>query len=129
MYERWNYNMANVLVVDDAAFMRMSIKKILEANGHTMIGEAADGAEAIQKFVTLKPDVTLLDITMPEMSGIEALKRIKEHDPNAKIIICSAMGQQATVAQAIQYGAKDFVLKPFEDSRLIAALEQVLSRQ
>ena len=121
--------MANVLVVDDAAFMRMSIKKILEANGHTMIGEAADGAEAIQKFVTLKPDVTLLDITMPEMSGIEALKRIKEHDPNAKIIICSAMGQQATVAQAIQYGAKDFVLKPFEDSRLIAALEQVLSRQ
>ncbi len=120
--------MASVLIVDDAAFMRMTIKKMLEAHGHTMAGEAENGIEAVKKFIEVKPDVVLLDITMPEMNGIEALKRIKELEPKAKIIICSAMGQQAMVAQAIQHGAKDFIVKPFEEDRLIAALEKVMSR-
>ena len=120
--------MAGVLIVDDAAFMRLTIKQMLEAHGHTMVGEAADGLEAVKKYTELKPDVVMLDITMPEMNGIEALRQIKEINPNAKIIICSAMGQQAMVAQAIQDGAKDFIVKPFEEARLIAALERVLSK-
>lgn len=120
--------MAGILIVDDAAFMRLTIKQMLEAHGHSMVGEAADGLEAVKKYTELKPDVVMLDITMPEMNGIEALRQIKEINPNAKIIICSAMGQQAMVAQAIQYGAKDFIVKPFEEGRLIAALERVLSK-
>lgn len=120
--------MAGVLIVDDAAFMRLTIKQMLEAHGHSMAGEAANGLEAVKKFTELNPDVVMLDITMPEVNGIEALRQIKEINPNAKIIICSAMGQQAMVAQAIQYGAKDFIVKPFEEVRLIAALERVLSK-
>lgn len=120
--------MAGVLIVDDAAFMRMTIKKMLEAHGHSVVGEAANGIEAIEKFITTKPDVVMLDITMPEMNGIEALKRIKELNPKAKIIICSAMGQQAMVAQAIQNGVSDFIVKPFEEERLIVAVESVLSK-
>ncbi len=118
--------MANILVVDDAAFMRLSMKQILSKNGHTVISEAADGKEAIQKYIESKPDVTILDITMPEMSGLDALKFIKELDPNAKVVICSALGQQEQLAKAIQLGAKDFIVKPFEPDRLIAALNQVL---
>lgn len=120
--------MANVLIVDDAAFMRMTIKKMLEAHGHSVIGEAENGVVAVKKFIELKPDVVLLDITMPEMNGVEALKRIKELEPKARVIICSAMGQQAMVAQAIQYGAKDFIVKPFEEDRLIASVEKIMSR-
>lgn len=120
--------MAKVLVVDDAAFMRMSIQKMLEANGHEMIGEAENGVEAIKKYMELKPDIVLLDITMPEMNGVEALKEIKTKDPSAKVVICSAMGQQAMVAQAIQNGAKDFVVKPFEVDRLIAAIDRVMGK-
>lgn len=119
--------MANVLVVDDAAFMRLSLKQILENHGHKMIGEAANGKEAIGKYMELKPDVTILDITMPEMNGLDALKFIKELDPNARVIICSALGQQEQLAKAIQYGATDFIVKPFDNSRLIAALEKVLN--
>ena len=118
--------MASILIVDDAAFMRLTLKQMIEAHGHSTAGEAANGKEAVRKFVEVKPDVVLLDITMPEMDGIETLKRIKEIDPKAKIVICSAMGQQTMLAQAIQYGAKDFVVKPFEEKRLIAALENVL---
>lgn len=120
--------MAGVLVVDDAAFMRMSLKKMLEAHGHSVVGEAANGVEAIRKYSELKPDAVLLDITMPEMNGVEALKKIKEIDPQAKVVICSAMGQQAMVAQAIQYGAKDFVVKPFVEERLIAAIDKVTGK-
>lgn len=120
--------MAGILVVDDAAFMRMTIKKMVEAHGHAVVGEAENGVEAVKKFIELKPDVVLLDITMPEMNGIEALKRIKELEPTAKIVICSAMGQQAMVAQAIQLGAKDFIVKPFVEDRLVAAVDKVLSR-
>lgn len=118
--------MANVLVVDDAAFMRLSIKQILEKNGHTMIAEAGNGKEAILRYTECKPDVTILDITMPEMSGLDALSYIKKIDPSAKIVICSALGQQEQLAKAIQLGAKDFIVKPFEPDRMIAALNKVL---
>lgn len=118
--------MASVLLVDDAAFMRLTLKQMIEAHGYSVAGEAANGKEAVRKFIEVKPDVVMLDITMPEMDGIEALKHIKEADSKAKIIICSAMGQQTMIAQAIEYGAKDFVVKPFEEKRLIAALENVL---
>lgn len=118
--------MARILIVDDAVFMRMTIRKILEAKGYTVAGEAGNGVEAVQKYMELQPDVVMLDITMPEMNGVDALKRIKEYDAKARVIICSAMGQQAMVAQAIQNGAKDFIVKPFEADRVIAAIERVL---
>lgn len=119
-------NMASVLIVDDAIFMRQSLKRMLEPHGYTVCGEAGDGKEAIQKFKECHPDVTILDITMPEMSGIEALKVIKELDASAKIVICSALGQQEQLAQAIRYGAEDFIVKPFEEEHMIAAIEKVL---
>lgn len=119
--------MARVLIVDDAMFMRMTIKKMLEAHGHSVAGEVGNGVEAVKKYMEIKPDVVLLDITMPEMNGVEALKRIREVDAKAKVIICSAMGQQEMVAQAIQNGAKDFVVKPFEESRLVAAVNRVMA--
>lgn len=118
--------MARVLVVDDAAFMRMTIKKIIEPEGYNVAGEAGNGVEAVQKYMEIQPDIVLLDITMPEMNGVDALKRIKEFDPKAKVVICSAMGQQAMVAQAVQSGAKDFIVKPFEKDRLVAALKRAL---
>ena len=102
------------------------IKQILEKHGHTMIAEAGDGKEAIQRYTEYHPDVTILDITMPEMSGLEALAHIKEKDPQAKVVICSALGQQEQLAKAIQLGAKDFIVKPFEPDRMIAALNKVL---
>lgn len=120
--------MAKLLIVDDAAFMRMTIKKMVEAHGHVVSAEAANGIEAIEKYSEVHPDVVLLDITMPEMNGVEALKKIKEMDPAARVVICSAMGQQAMVAQAIQYGAKDFIVKPFEEDRLIASIDKVMSK-
>ena len=120
--------MANILIVDDAAFMRMTIKKMVAAHGHTVVAEAENGVEAVRKYMECKPDVVLLDITMPEMNGVDALKRIKEQDPEAKVVICSAMGQQTMVAEAIQSGAKDFVVKPFQEDRLIAAIERVIKK-
>ena len=120
--------MAKVLIVDDASFMRMTIRQMLEKNGHEVVGEAGDGIEAVKRFIEVKPEVVLLDITMPEMNGVEALKRIKELDSSAKVIICSAMGQQAMVAQAIQNGAKDFIVKPVEADRLIAAVDRVMNK-
>lgn len=120
--------MAKLLVVDDAAFMRMTIRQMLEPQGHEVVGEAGNGIEAVKKFIELKPDIVLLDITMPEMNGVEALKRIKELDSTARVIICSAMGQQSMVAQAIQAGAKDFIVKPFEADRLVAAVERVMNK-
>ena len=101
---------------------------MIEKGGHETVGEAGNGIEAVKKFIELKPDVVLLDITMPEMNGVEALKRIKELEPDARVVICSAMGQQAMVAQAIQYGAKDFIVKPFEEDRLIASVNKIMSR-
>ena len=104
----------NILICDDAAFMRMMIKDILSKNGYNVVGEAENGAIAVEKYSETNPDLVLMDITMPEMDGIQALKKIKEKDPNASVIMCSAMGQQAMVIEAIQSGAKDFIVKPFQ---------------
>jgi two-component system chemotaxis response regulator CheY len=121
-------SMANrILVVDDAAFMRMMIKDILTKNGYEVVGEASDGAQAVEKYQELKPDLVTLDITMPEVDGIEALKRIRAVDPSARVIMCSAMGQQAMVIDAIQAGAKDFVVKPFQADRVLEAVRKALS--
>lgn len=114
-----------VLIVDDAAFMRMLLKDIITKAGYEVVGEAANGVEAVEKFKELKPDVVTMDITMPEMNGIDAIKKIREFAPDAKIIVCSAMGQQAMVVEAIQAGAKDFIVKPFQHSRVIEALQKV----
>jgi two-component system, chemotaxis family, chemotaxis protein CheY len=119
--------MANrILVVDDAAFMRMMIRDILTKNGYEVVGEAQDGAQAIDKFKELNPDLITMDITMPEMDGISALKEIRKMDSNAKVIMCSAMGQQAMVIDAIQAGAKDFIVKPFQADRVIEAIKKTL---
>ncbi|EJY55634.1 response regulator receiver protein [Alicyclobacillus hesperidum URH17-3-68] len=118
--------MAKILVVDDAAFMRMMIKDILTKNGFEVVGEAADGAQAVDKYQELKPDLVTMDITMPEVDGIEALKRIRVIDPNARVIVCSAMGQQAMVIDAIQAGAKDFIVKPFQADRVVEAVQKAL---
>ncbi|WP_028545165.1 response regulator [Paenibacillus taiwanensis] len=119
--------MANrILIVDDAAFMRMMIRDILTKNGYEVVGEAADGAQAIEKYKEHKPDLITMDITMPEMDGITALKEIRKTDPSAKVIMCSAMGQQAMVIDAIQAGAKDFIVKPFQADRVIEAIKKTL---
>lgn len=116
----------NILICDDAAFMRMMIKDILTKNGYNVAGEAENGLKAVEKYAELKPDLVLMDITMPEMDGIEALKKIKASDPGASIIMCSAMGQQAMVIESIQSGAKDFIVKPFQADRVIEAVQKVV---
>ena len=116
----------NILICDDAAFMRMMINDILTKNGYNVAGEAENGAKAVEKYAELKPDLVLMDITMPEMDGIEALKKIKASDPSASVIMCSAMGQQAMVIESIQSGAKDFIVKPFQADRVIEAVQKVV---
>ena len=116
----------NILVCDDAAFMRMMIKDILTKNGYNVAGEAENGAKAVEKYNELKPDLVLMDITMPEMDGIQALKKIKEGDPGAMVIMCSAMGQESMVIEAIQSGAKDFIVKPFQADRVLEAVKKVV---
>ncbi|MDO4188807.1 MAG: response regulator [Lachnospiraceae bacterium] len=116
----------NILISDDAAFMRMMIKDILTKNGYNVVGEAENGAKAVEKYNELKPDLVLMDITMPEMDGIQALKKIKEADSSALVIMCSAMGQQAMVIESIQAGAKDFIVKPFQADRVIEAVKKVV---
>ena len=118
--------MAKILVVDDAAFMRMMIKDILTKNGYEVAGEAENGAVAVSKYSELKPDLVLMDITMPEKDGIQALKDIKANDAGAKVIMCSAMGQQAMVIESIQSGARDFIVKPFQADRVLEAVQKVL---
>jgi len=114
----------NVLVVDDASFMRMMLKDILTKNGYNVVGEASNGKECLARYKELKPDIVTLDITMPEMDGITTIKELMKIDSNAKIIMCSAMGQQAMVIEAIQNGAKDFIVKPFQSDRVIGAIEK-----
>lgn len=116
----------NILICDDAAFMRMMIKDILTKNGYDVVGEAENGAKAVEKYTELKPDLVLMDITMPEMDGIQALKKIKEKDPAACVIMCSAMGQQAMVIDSIQSGARDFIVKPFQADRVLEAVKKVV---
>ena len=118
--------MASILIVDDAAFMRMMIKDILSKNGFTVVGEAENGIKAIEKYKELSPDLVIMDITMPEMDGIQAVKKIKEINDLAKIIMCSAMGQQAMVIESIQAGAKDFIVKPFQAERVVEAVKKVV---
>ena len=118
---------ARILIVDDAAFMRMMIKDILTKNGYQIVGEAENGKVALKKYQELTPDLTTMDITMPEMDGINAVKEIKKVDPKANIIMCSAMGQQAMVIDAIQAGAKDFIVKPFQPDRVMEAVRKALS--
>ena len=116
----------NILICDDAAFMRMMIKDILTKNGYNVVGEAENGAKAVEKYQELKPDLVLMDITMPEMDGIQALKAIKAADPSATVIMCSAMGQHAMVIESIQSGAKDFIVKPFQQDRVLEAVRKVV---
>lgn len=115
-----------ILIVDDAAFMRMMIKDILTKNGYEVVGEANDGLQAVEKYKELSPDLVTMDITMPEMDGITALREIRKYDPNAKVIMCSAMGQQAMVIDAIQAGAKDFIVKPFQADRVLEAIKKTI---
>ncbi|GEN54135.1 MULTISPECIES: response regulator [Halobacillus] len=116
-----------ILIVDDAAFMRMMVKDILTKNGYEIAGEAEDGKKAVELYAEEQPDLVTMDITMPEMDGITALKEIKGQYPDAKVIMCSAMGQQAMVVDAIQAGAKDFIVKPFQADRVIEAIQKALS--
>jgi two-component system chemotaxis response regulator CheY len=118
--------MARILIVDDAKFMRMTLSNILIKANHEVVGEAENGVQAIELFVKEKPDLVTLDITMPEKNGIEALKEIKQEYPQAKIIMCSALGQQKMVVEAIEAGAKDFIVKPFDENRVIEAINRVL---
>ena len=116
----------NILVVDDAAFMRMMLKDILTNNGYNIAGEAENGAVAVEKYKELKPDAVTMDITMPEKDGIQALKEIKDLDTSAVVLMCSAMGQQQMVIEAIQAGAKDFIVKPFDADRVLAAIKKAV---
>ncbi len=117
----------SILICDDAAFMRMMLKDILVKEGYEVIGEAVNGADGVEKYNSLKPDLVTMDITMPEMDGITALKAIRKLDPSARVIMCSAMGQQAMVVDAIQSGAKDFIVKPFQKDRVAEALRKALA--
>ncbi|RKZ06102.1 two-component system response regulator [bacterium] len=117
-----------VLVVDDAIFMRRMISEILEENGMEIVGEADTGAAAIKLYRELTPDLVTMDIIMPEMNGIDAVKEIIEMDSQARIVMCSALGQQALVQEAISAGAKDFLIKPFNPSRVVEVVNKVLNR-
>ena len=117
---------STVLVCDDAVFMRTMVSDILSQAGFTVVGEAENGKQAVEKYKQLKPDLVTMDIIMPEMGGIEAVKQITQADPTARILMCSAMGQQALVQEALQAGARDFVVKPFQPSRLLEAVQSVL---
>ena len=118
--------MAKILIADDAAFMRMMLRDILVKNGFEIAGEAVNGADALNKYKELKPDLVTLDITMPEVDGLQALKNIRAFDGGAKVVMCSAMGQQSMVIDAIQSGAKDFIVKPFQADRVIEAVKKAL---
>lgn len=117
--------MKKVLIVDDALFMRISLKKILEEDGFEVVGEATNGLEAISMYVTLKPDIVTMDITMPEMDGVEALTQIKKQDPNAKVIMISAMGQEALIRKSIMIGAKGFIVKPYKQEYVVDTLKKL----
>ena len=116
-----------VLIVDDLAFIKLIIRDTLEKHGFEVAGEASNGVEAVEMYIKLKPDVVLMDITMPRMDGIQALSKIMAADSNAKVIMCSALGQQKLIIQAIKIGAKDFIVKPFKAERIIGAIKKTLN--
>ena len=118
--------MAKILTADDAAFMRKVIKDTLNKAGYTDVHEAEDGAMAVEKYHELKPDLVLMDITMPNMDGLEALKAIRAADPNANVVMCSAMGQETMVIDAIRSGAKDFIVKPFKPERVLKTVTSII---
>ena len=118
--------MAKILIVDDAAFMRKVIRDTLTKSGYTELYEAVDGADAVEKYGEISPDLVLMDITMPNMDGLEALKAIRAKDSNANVVMCSAMGQEAMVVEAVQAGIKDFIVKPFKDDRLMKTVNSIL---
>lgn len=119
--------MKKVLVVDDMLFMRMALKSILEKNGFSIIGNAENGVEAVKKYMECTPDIVTMDITMPEMSGLDALKKIKQYDPKARVVMVSAMGQEQCVKEAIINGAKYFIVKPFKEAQVIETLNKVIA--
>jgi two-component system, chemotaxis family, chemotaxis protein CheY len=119
--------MARVLVVDDAAFMRKVLGDALASGGHEVVGEAGNGAEAVQRFQELRPELTTLDITMPEKDGLAALAEIMAIDPAARVVMCSALGQETKVLESIKLGAKDFVVKPFQAPRVLEAISKALA--
>lgn len=120
-------DLVKVLIVDDAAFMRMSIKMMLERNGFEVAGEAENGETAVKKYIDCKPDLVTMDITMPEMGGIDSLKLIRKYDPKAKVIMVSAMGQESMVKESILNGAKSFIVKPFKEEYVVETLTKVAS--
>ncbi|MDF2523208.1 MAG: response regulator [Clostridiales bacterium] len=119
--------MPKVLIVDDAAFMRMAIRTMLEKNNFEIVGEAENGAVGVKKYLEHMPDIVTMDITMPEMGGIEALKAIREHDPKAKVVMVSAMGQESMVKEAVMSGARSFIVKPFKEEHVLQTLNKILS--
>ena len=120
--------MKRVLVADDASFMRQMIREILEPEGYEIAGEAADGVEVVEKFSELSPDLVMMDIVMPKRSGIDAVKSITALDPNACIVMCSALGQEALVMEALEAGAKDFIVKPFKPEAVLGTLAKVAEK-
>ncbi|URM31611.1 response regulator [Cytobacillus firmus] len=127
MHYKGETAVARILIVDDAKFMRVTLSSILKKADHEIVGEGENGKEAVDLFANLKPDLVMMDITMPEMSGLEAVREIKRDNPNAKVIMCSAMGQQKVVVESIEAGAKDFIIKPFDEGRVLEAVNRVLS--
>ncbi len=116
----------NVIIADDLKFIKLVLRQLVEKAGFRVVGEASNGEEAVELYQDKRPDVVLMDITMPKMDGLTALKKILELDPEAKIIMCSALGQQSLIVQALQLGAKDFIVKPFREERVITAIKHVL---
>ena len=114
-----------ILITDDTAFIRMTLRNVLEKNGYEVVAEAEDGLQAVEMYSDIRPDLVTMDITMPRMDGIEAIKRIMAIDPDARIIVVSAMGQKALVIEALNSGAKDFIVKPFQPDRIVEALQKV----
>ncbi len=119
--------MARILIVDDASFMRMALKNFLTAAGYEIAGEAVNGLDAIEKYKALKPDLVMLDTTMPEMDGVQALKEILKIDPEAKVLMCAVMGQQAMLIEAVTSGAKAFLMKPYSSQRILEEVEKILA--
>jgi two-component system chemotaxis response regulator CheY len=121
--------MTRVLIADDASFMRQMIRDIIEPEGFEVVGEASDGVEVVEKFKELHPDLVMMDIVMPKRSGIDAVKGIVAMDPTARVVMCSALGQETLVMEAIQSGAKDFIVKPFKPESVVVTLRKVLEKE
>jgi two-component system chemotaxis response regulator CheY len=116
----------NILIADDLQFIKLVLRDLVEKAGFRVVGEASNGEEAIELFQDKRPDVVLMDITMPKMDGLTALKKILKIDPSANIIMCSALGQQTLIVQALQMGAKDFIVKPFRPERVVNSIKKIL---